>query len=61
MVSRTPQQIYDAQATHPNASVRDFIEYYVLWGWALNWFPNSAFGHFDASPGPNKLFAPQKP
>jgi para-nitrobenzyl esterase len=60
-ISRTPEQLYEAHASHANEAVRDFIEYAVLWGWCLNWYPNSAVGHFDVSPGPNKLFDPAKP
>ncbi len=45
----------------PQESVRDFIEYYVLWEWHWNWYPNSTVGHFDTSPGPNALFYPAKP
>ena len=60
-ISRTPEELYAAHVAHPNAAVRDFIEYYVLWSWQWNWYPNSTDGHFNTSPGPNALFDPTKP
>ena len=60
-ISRTPEQLYAAHAAFPNAAARDFMEYAVLWGWCINWYPNSAVGHFSAAPGPNPLFDPAKP
>jgi para-nitrobenzyl esterase len=60
-ISRNPKQLYEAHTSQANIAVRDFIEYEVLWGWCLNWYPNSQVGHFDASPGPNPLFNPAKP
>ena len=58
---RSPQELYDAQAANPNGAVRDFIDYYVLWSWHWNWYPNSTTGHFDTSPGPNAVFDPREP
>ncbi len=60
-IYRTPQEIYDAHLAHENGTVRDFIEYYVLWSWHWNWFPNSSVGIFDPAPGPNSLFDPSNP
>jgi len=60
-ISRTPEQLYAAQAAHPNQAVRDFIEYYARWAWNWDWYPNSSVGHFRTSPGPNVLFDPAKP
>jgi para-nitrobenzyl esterase len=60
-IARTPEQLYAAQAANRNEAVRDLIEYYVLWSWQWNWYPNSTVGHFDTSPGPNSLFDPAKP
>ncbi len=60
-VSLTPEQLYAAQAAHRNEAVRELVQYYVLWAWNLNRYPNSAVGHFDSSPGPNRLFDPAHP
>jgi para-nitrobenzyl esterase len=60
-IARTPEELYAAHAGHRNEAVRDFIEYYVLWSWHWNWYPNSTVGHFDTSPGPSALFDPEKP
>jgi len=60
-ISRKPEELYAAHAANRNEAVRDFIEYYVLWAWHWNWYPNSTVGHFDTSPGPNPLFNPAKP
>jgi carboxylesterase type B len=60
-ITRTPEELYAAHAGHRNEAVRDFIEYYVLWSWQWDWYPNSTVGHFDTSPGPNALFDPAKP
>ena len=60
-ISRTPEQLFAAHAIHRNEAVHDLIEYYVLWAWHGNWYPNSTVEHFDTSPGPNALFNPAKP
>ncbi len=60
-IPRTPQELYEVHAALPNAAARDFVEYYVLWSWHYNWYPNAAKGHFDTSPGPNALFDPARP
>jgi para-nitrobenzyl esterase len=60
-IYRTPQELYDAHLAHPNEFVRDFIEYYVMWSWHYNWYPNSSVPPFDTSPGPNALFDPLDP
>ncbi|HVN20390.1 MAG TPA: hypothetical protein VMU05_16515, partial [Dongiaceae bacterium] len=60
-ITRTPEQLYTAHAAHRNEAVRDLIEYYVLWSWHWNWYPNSTVGHFDTSPGPNAVFDPARP
>ncbi|MDH3671708.1 MAG: hypothetical protein OES46_11150 [Gammaproteobacteria bacterium] len=42
--------------------MRDFIEYYIMWSWHWNWYPNrSVEDPFDTSPGPNVLFDPANP
>jgi para-nitrobenzyl esterase len=58
---RTPDELYGAQAAAPNAAVRDFIDYYVLWSWQWDWYPNATTGRFDTSPGPNAIFDPANP
>jgi carboxylesterase type B len=60
-INRTPLELFNAHIAHPNETVRDFIEYYVMWSWHWNWYPNSSVGPFDTSPGPNPLFDPQMP
>ena len=60
-IARTPEQLYAAHTGNQNEAVRDWIEYYVLWSWQWNWYPNSTVGHFDTVPGPNPLFDPAKP
>lgn len=60
-LTRTPQELFDAHANHPNEAVRDFIEYYIMWSWHWNWYPNASVGPFDTSPGPNSLFDPAAP
>lgn len=60
-IARSPLQLYQLHADNPNPAVRDFIESSVLWGWALNWYPQSSVGHFDPASGPNPLFDPTTP
>jgi len=60
-IARDPQQLYDSHSYHQNAAVRDFIEYYVMWSWHWNWYPQSSVTPFDTSPGPNPLFSPNDP
>lgn len=59
--ARSPQQLFAAHVGYANSAVRDFVEYYVLWSWHWNWYPNARLGPFDTSPGPNPLFDPQNP
>lgn len=58
---RSPSALFAAQAAHPDAAVRDFVRYYILWSWHWNWYPNSSVGPFVTSPGPNELFDPNNP
>jgi hypothetical protein len=58
---REPEELYAIHAAMTNAAARDFVEYYVLWSWQWNWYPNASVGHFDTSPGPNPLFDPAHP
>ena len=58
---RSPSSLFAAHAAHPDAAVRDFVEYYVLWSWHWNWYPNSSVGPFVTSPGRNDLFDPNNP
>ena len=60
-ISQKPEQLLAVHAAHRNEAVRDLVEYYVLWAWHWNWYPNSTVGHFDTSPGPNAPFDPQNP
>lgn len=60
-ITRTPEALYEAHAAHPNATVRDFIEYYIMWSWHWNWYPNASVDPFDTAPGPNSLFDPMDP
>jgi len=60
-IARTPQELFDAHLAHPNDVVRDFIEYYIMWSWHWNWYPNASVGPFDTAPGPNPLFDPLQP
>ncbi|MCP4873866.1 MAG: carboxylesterase family protein [Gammaproteobacteria bacterium] len=62
-INRTPQELYEAHLAHPNENVRDFIEYYVMWSWHYNWYPNRSnqADPFDTSPGPNAVFDPLDP
>ena len=59
--ARSPSQLFAAHAAHPDSAVRDFVEYYVLWSWHWNWYPNSSVGPFVTSPGPNLVFDPNNP
>ena len=61
-LAREPQALFNAHAHHSNEVVRDFIEYYIMWSWHWNWYPNaSSADPFDTSPGPNILFDPNNP
>lgn len=60
-IARSPQELFDAHAAHPNEAVRDLVEYYVMWSWHWNWYPNASVGPFDTSPGPNAVFDPMNP
>lgn len=60
-ISRTPEVLFDAHERHPNAAVRDLVEYYVMWSWHWNWYPNASVDPFDTAPGPNPLFDPLEP
>lgn len=60
--ARTPEELFAAHAAHSNETVRDFIQYYIMWSWHWNWYPNrSVADPFDTSPGPNELFDPANP
>ncbi len=59
--ARSPAALYAAHAAHPNSAVRDFMEYYVLWSWHWNWYPNASVGPFVTAPGPNAVFDPNNP
>ena len=37
------------------------MEYYVLWSWHWNWYPNASVGPFVTAPGPNAVFDPNNP
>lgn len=60
-IARTPEELYQAHLDHPNDTVKDFIEYYIMWSWHWNWYPNASVGPYDTSPGPNILFDPENP
>lgn len=60
-IPRDPAEIYAAHSMLDNPTARDFVEYYVLWSWNLNWYPNSSVGPFSTAPGPNPLFDPAHP
>lgn len=60
-ITRTPEELFAAHAAHPNETVRDFIEYYIMWSWHWNWYPNASVDPFDTAPGPNSLFDPANP
>ncbi len=60
-IARTPEALYDAHKAHRNPAVRDFIEYYIMWSWHWNWYPNAGVEPFDTSPGPNAVFDPSSP
>ena len=57
-IARAPEELYLEHLAHPNGATRDFIEYYVLWSWHYNWYPNASVNPFDTSPGPNLVFDP---
>ena len=59
-IAREPHELFAAHEAHPNETVRDFIEYYIMWSW--NWYPNrSVADPFDTSRGANELFDPANP
>ena len=61
-IARSPQVLFDLHTVHSNEVVKDFIEYYIMWSWHWNWYPNaSSADPFDTSPGPNQLFDPNNP
>ena len=60
-IARDPHTLYALATSNPNPAVQDFIDYYVLWSWGWNWYPNASAGHFNTAPGPNRLFDPRHP